>query len=637
MFGWEKQVGLGFGSNSSMLDKNGNLWYGVSDRGLYKVDLTTHQIWNYRDSDTRMTLTNPVQLVARGFGDTLLIGTRWQGVKAFSATAGRFLGTWLEGEHWGILNDHQGKIWIAQSAGLVVVDSATGMKERFVHDQSDPRSLSHTLTWSIFQDSFGRIWAGAGNTVDLWNPASRSFIHYNNPGFSDCARAYPLGQDRRGRLWVRTETGKLGVIDTATGKFNTFDLSEGLCNTLGDMENLEDGSVLLSGWAGWNIVWPDSIGRQRSPPPLLITNMKVNDRVLVPAPVPLGGTGSLQLSHTQDVLEFEFAAIDIDAPQLVRYSYRLEGLEPDWVKTQDRRYVRYTAVPPGTYVFRLRAASARDEWPEQEISLAIGIAPPWWRTWWFETLAVVGFLGLVLSVYRREATRIRRDKLTQQEFSRQQIESQEAERKRLAAELHDGLGQDLLVASNGLQQFLSDENASKADLAQAASLVQDSIQAVREISSNLHPHHLERLGFLAAIEAMTENLARTTGLAIDNDLDNIDGLLPKETEIHLYRIIQEALTNVVRHASARTVSVKVTKNPDMVEIAVTDDGKGFQALENSQGRPLFYSAERLHGFGLSSMSERARIIGGAINIKSSPGNGTTVHVTLPYQISPKQV
>jgi len=225
-----------------------------------------------------------------------------------------------------------------------------------------------------------------------------------------------------------------------------------------------------------------------------------------------------------------------------------------------------------------------------------------------------------------------RDRLLQEEFSRQQIESQEAERKRLAAELHDGLGQNLLVMNNELQQFLQESKEAGKELQQVASLLQESIEETREIASNLHPHHLDRLGFCAAVEAMTETLSRSTGLTITTCCDAVDHLLPKETEIHVYRIMQEALTNVVRHAAAKNVQVQVRNNCDSIEITVADDGKGFNMDKAPKRRPFPPSTNGFHGFGLSTMTERARIIGGTINIESVPAAGTTVHVSVPLLV-----
>ena len=129
---------------------------------------------------------------------------------------------------------------------------------------------------------------------------------------------------------------------------------------------------------------------------------------------------------------------------------------------------------------------------------------------------------------------------------------------------------------------------------------------------------------------MTDNLSRSSGLAIHRSCDNIDRLLPKEIEIHVYRIIQEALSNVVRHASAKNVNVEVKKNAGSIEITVSDDGKGFDANGAMERKPIHAPGEGLHGFGLSSMAERVRIIGGTMKIESRVGSGTMVQVSLPY-------
>jgi signal transduction histidine kinase/DNA-binding response OmpR family regulator len=519
--------------------------------------------------------------------------------------------------------------------------------------------LSHTLTWSIYKDSFGRIWAGAGNTIDLWDPASRSFIHYNNPGFSDCARAYILGQDRKGRLWVRTETGKLGVLDTATGMFNTFDLSQGLCNTLGDMENLEDGSVLLSGWAGWNIVWPDSIGRQRSPPPLLITNMKVNDRAVVPAPVLLGGTESLQLSHTQDVLEFEFAAIDIDAPQLVRYSYRLEGLEPDWVKTQDRRYVRYAAVPPGRYVFRLRAASARNEWPEQEIAFAVSIAPPWWKTLWSYAAYAFLFLGLLYAGYR---VRLRQLRLEQQvelgQFKAEHLAEVDRLKSRFFANISHEFRTPLTLILGPIRKWR--ERAQEEELEKDMGMAErNANRLLRLINQLLDLSKLEagamklrasRMNIVPLVKGIAysfESSAGMRGVALNVSVD--------EEDIEVYcdkDMVEKILSNLLSNAfkftpqgGSVTVSVALPQirnqisdisNQNSIWITVADTGMGIPPDQLDKVFDRFYQVDasqtREHegsGLGLALVKELVELHHGTIQVESEVGEGTTFTVRLP--------
>jgi signal transduction histidine kinase len=269
-------------------------------------------------------------------------------------------------------------------------------------------------------------------------------------------------------------------------------------------------------------------------------------------------------------------------------------------------------------------------WSTRDLAITVVIKPAWWQVLWVRIPGIVLVVSLIVFLYRRRVSRLRADKLAQQEFSRKLIESQEAERKRLAAELHDGLGQDLLVASNELQQFLGGQHESRDDLERAEGLVQGSIQTLREISSNLHPHHLDRLGFCAAVEAMTSTVGHSSGLTIECTCDDVDGLMPKEVEIHIYRVIQEALSNVVHHAEATKVTVLVRRHPNLIEVMVTDNGHGFVHEAGLTKPSLHAPVKRRLGFGLSSMEERARIISGTLTIASSPGSGTTVGLTCPY-------
>ena len=620
-----------FADRASFIDKRGTFWYGTWGLGLFRVDLSTGQVRNY-GAESGLGESCIANGIAQGSGDSLWIAAHYEGLKKFDPATGRFSAVpgFSKGEIWTVTRDSRGILWVSSATdGVCLLDLATGETGWLRHNPANPHSLGSDHGRNVYEDPSGRVWIGTGNLINLWNPETRSFDRYANPAFSKAIFAEPLGADRKGKLWVDFLNGGLSVLDPSSGVFRNFDASDGLGGDLNDIAVLENGRMLLASSDGLNKFHPDSVDRHRAPPPLVITRMSINDESVAP-PLLVEGSSSIHLPYSQNVLEFEFAAIDIDAPILVQYKYMLEGLEKDWVKPKDRRFMRYTSLPPGDYVLKVHAASSRGDWPEQEITLTVSIAPPWWQTWWFRLLAGSTLVGLIALVYRREIRRLTREKHIQQEFSRQQIESQEAERKRLAAELHDGLGQDLLVASNELQQFLHDDHESREDVERAAALVHESIQTVREISSNLHPHHLDRLGFCAAVEAMTDAIGHSTGLTVECTCDTIDHPLPKEKEIHVYRIIQEALSNVVRHARATKIGVHLKNSPGCIEVVVIDTGQGFIQHAGSTNPSSLPPGERMHGFGLSSMNERARIIGGTLTIDSAPGSGTRVALTVPH-------
>jgi signal transduction histidine kinase len=204
-------------------------------------------------------------------------------------------------------------------------------------------------------------------------------------------------------------------------------------------------------------------------------------------------------------------------------------------------------------------------------------------------------------------------------FSNKLIESQESERKRIAAELHDSLGQNLLIVNNELQQLKQHPKHMDEGIEGVTSLVKDSINEVREISHNLHPHMLDRLGLTKAIESMVNKMSHASDIKFEFKSENIDELLPKKSEIHFYRIIQEATNNIAKHARANQSFVTIKKIDNQIHTVIKDDGKGFQ-LEG----------QMKEGIGLTDMSERARLMDGSFHISSRPGSGTTIIINIPY-------
>jgi signal transduction histidine kinase len=149
-----------------------------------------------------------------------------------------------------------------------------------------------------------------------------------------------------------------------------------------------------------------------------------------------------------------------------------------------------------------------------------------------------------------------------------------------------------------------------------------AINDVREISYDLHPHQLDRLGLKKAIESVIQKLSSASRLVLTAEVGEVDGLLPKTAEINVYRIIQEGLSNVIRHADAAEAVVQVKRDAAQIEILIQDNGKGFDTKAVETAR---------HGFGLASIAERAKILSGKMGLKSNPGKGTTLVIQIPIK------
>jgi signal transduction histidine kinase len=279
----------------------------------------------------------------------------------------------------------------------------------------------------------------------------------------------------------------------------------------------------------------------------------------------------------------------------------------------------------------VKGSNSDGVWNEQGVSLAIIITPPWWRTTWAYCGYGFAIVGVLYSIRRSEKKRDRQkqqaelarvesEKRLQQEFSKQLIETQEAERKRVASELHDSLGQHLLIVNNELQLYQQGKGENDPDIQRTTLIVKDAIKEVREIASNLHPHHLEKLGLRAAVEAMIEQISRSTNVKVDAAIADVDDKLSMQAKINLYRVLQEAIANVVRHSGATQANITVSLTDNAVQATVEDNGRGFTSGASRTGR---------EGFGLKSMTERMNLIGGTITFDSSPGKGTTIRIAIP--------
>jgi signal transduction histidine kinase len=225
-----------------------------------------------------------------------------------------------------------------------------------------------------------------------------------------------------------------------------------------------------------------------------------------------------------------------------------------------------------------------------------------------ETLAARAAIAVDLS------ERVSRDAV------RRVVEAQELERKHLARELHDETGQALtsiLLGLKPLEQAVSTEE-ERAVVAAVRQLVVSTLQDVRRLAVELRPATLDDFGLVAALEHLAETTGKTPGMRVDLVTELGEERLPGEIETTLYRLVQEALTNVVKHSEAHRVSISLTRRPGAVVAVVEDDGRGFDTSAAVDG-----------GLGLVGMRERVGLLGGRMRIEAAPGAGTTLSAEVP--------
>jgi two-component system sensor histidine kinase UhpB len=222
-------------------------------------------------------------------------------------------------------------------------------------------------------------------------------------------------------------------------------------------------------------------------------------------------------------------------------------------------------------------------------------------------------VGRVVAAFNRMLDRLERER---QESARRVLAAQEAERVGIARDLHDEVGQVLTGVLLQLNSIAETAPEHRAELDEARQSVRRALDEVRRISSELRPEMLEHLGLVSALTELATTFARVAGVRVQRDFATSLPKLTPEVELAVYRIAQESLTNIARHAEAARVTITLDSGRDSVVLRVADDGRGFG------GAPVE------HG-GLRSMRERALLVGGALAIKEAPEGGVEIRLEVP--------
>jgi signal transduction histidine kinase len=291
-----------------------------------------------------------------------------------------------------------------------------------------------------------------------------------------------------------------------------------------------------------------------------------------------------------------------------------------------------TALPLGTTAKEKAALASLNIWLRSRADVIVLSGPPWWT--WKRAALLIGTLLTILTaallwVYflRR---RLHRQKALQLAFSQQVLKRLEDERRRIAANLHDGLGQVLLAIRNQAlvaMQRSTEENGVRQRLEEISDTTSQALDEVRQITHGLRPYQLNRLGLTQAIRATLNQVSSDSSIVFANRVDDMDGVFDQDSEIHVYRIVQEAINNVIKHSSANEAAVVIKNRNNIISLSIRDNGQGFDLNSVSPSEP------NALGYGLSGIAERVRILGGTLAVEARPGKGTSLSIEIPIPVS----
>jgi ligand-binding sensor domain-containing protein/signal transduction histidine kinase len=596
-------------------DADGNLWVGTPD-GLSR--LREGKFTTYTSADGL-----PNDFVRSIYADaegSLWVGTRGGlarlkngEFKTYTTADGLpndFVGT--------IYEDASGQIWVGTLGGL---SKFAGGK---FTNYTTKDGLSDNVVISIYGDREGRLWIGT-NGAGLNLLKNGKFTSFTTRDGLPNDVIYRILEDGRGRLWMSCNKGifrlsKEELEEFAAGR--THSLSPVVYGTADGMTTREcSGGGHPSGWRdregrlwfstikGVATIDPERLVSNEQPPPTAIEQFRVDGE-------PVSASPNLELAPGKTRFDFAFAGLSFVAPEKVRYKYRLEGFDKDWVDGGDRRVAYYTNLGPGDYRFEVIASNNDGVWSRTPAVLSFRLRPHFYRTAWFYALCA---LGLVLLAWQLYALRLRQ--------VRARFNAVLQERNRIARELHDNLAQEILGVSVQLEIVArllnTSTEAARTHLDRARALVRSSIAEARRYVWDLRSQSLEERDLPTALAEMTRRLTAESGVQTQFQVGGTFRPLPPQVENNLLRIGQEAVNNAVRHAQARTITVNLDFDVRGVRLSVKDDGRGFDRQSQANG-------SNGH-FGLVSMRERAEEMGGSVQINSSPGEGSEVAVSIPVK------
>ena len=657
-------------------DPSGAMWFGTEGGGLNRWEggrFTRFDVgWENTPGEVRSLFFDAQK--------TLWVGTAYRGL--FHFENGRLTSPLdlkrIGYQVFAMHEDPEGRLWIGNTKGLYRWDRQMDAVKSF----GPADGLTNTDVRAIVTDAAGRLWVGTyGGGLARWE--GDRFIHCGNSGAPGQANVSGLYADPDGALWLGTIGG--GLCCWRNGKLASYTTSRGLPdNRIGSVIGDDLGYLWLGSPAGifrvskralaalelnetnrvdclafdkadglptractggsqpacWRArdghLWfttdggavsfdPAAFNINGLPPPVWIEQVLADDKVvadtmgLSPArnagakasttsqsvPAAVGAGQPLNIRPGRTVLEFRYSATSLSASEKVRFKCRLEGIDLDWRDTATRRTAAYYHVPPGDYRFHVIACNNDGVWNETGASLALKVLPYFWQTLWFKGLAAAAATLLVVGAYEIRLARTR---------GLAQL------RLRLGRDLHDEVGSNL--GSIALVAQIMDDEAGPAgspDASEIRRIAKATVESLRDIVWFLDPAYDRMSDLVARMKETANTMLR--GVPFEFHEQGAIGAseLPLTFRRNALPFYKEALNNIVKHSQATRVEITVAGSAPRFRLDIRDNGVGFDEQQVRQGN------------GIKNLRRRAAEMGGKFEVRSQPGQGTTVtlHTGIP--------
>ncbi len=473
--------------------------------------------------------------------------------------------------------DQKGRIWVGSASdGLSRIDDPTVARPRFVSLNS-ANGLASNNVRSITGDLFGNIYVGTARGVDRFTADAASIRHYSiNDGLAGDFVSTAF-RDAGGSLWFGTPSGLSRLVPA-----------------------------------------PD---QPVAAPPIWVSGLRIAGESRSVPELGSAAISNLELGPAQNNLQIDFLAIDFNAGEDLRYQYMLEGADKDWGAATPSRTVNYANLAAGSYRFMVRAVNTSGLASVKPATVSFRVLAPFWRRWWFIVIAVILLCAGVFSMDRYRVARVRerqRAEVALQHAREERLVELERVRKRIASDLHDDIGSSLTqisLLSEVVNRSVDRDNLSITQpLAMIANSSRELVDAMSDIVWAINPQKDHLSDLTQRMRSLASEVFTACGIRFRFSTPHIEVDLPLGANLRreVFLIFKESVNNVIKHSGATEADIEFRVDQDHLFLKVADNGKGFDAGQESEGH------------GLISMRSRGQDIGGKLEMASGIGKGTTI-------------
>lgn len=612
---------------SVFVDRRQQVWAGTWGAGLFQF-----QDERFRRVTLPKGIDPKIQAIHQDRSGMLWVGTqaglaRWNG-EEWQVIA--FENGFPKAPVRAIADDADGNVWIGTSgAGLIRIGSGK-MTEYHVTDGLPSEEVS-----SLYVDEENVLWAGTigSGLARFQNGAWTRFT--TREGLASNIVLY-LVEDLDGYFWIGSNAGLMRIEKRVLNDFAKGLTAFTPCRVYTRLDGMPasecigfqpgaclapDGRLWFPTIKGLVTVDPRALGSNAQPPPVVIESVLIDGLSQNANGLRAKWLEALVVPASRERIEIHYTSLNLSAPELSRFKYRLEGHEAAWTEAGSTRIARYSKLPAGDYRFQVTASNEDGVWNEGGTSLGITIVPPFWRAWWFLSAGSLFCLGVTVGTVHFVSTQ----RLQRQVEKLRQKEAIERERARIARDIHDQLGASLTQVALLGELVESDKDLPEeveAHARQISQTARDTTKVLDEIVWTVNPSNDTLDGLINYVCKYVQEYLEVAGIRfrLETPSHLPEVTISPEVRHNVFLASKEAVTNVVRHAHANSVRVQLSVQPRCFTLGIQDDGKALPGLDEDAARSRN---------GLRNMRKRMEDVGGSFAFEPVASGGTLVRLTVP--------